>query len=68
MAALIGVAQGKNTLRDIKFMLEIPSSRSWDRGLRVVPAHGLYLCEVGYSKEDLLTFRTTAEVYSNGRV
>lgn len=61
MAALVGVAQGKITLKDIKLMLEIPSSQSWYSQLKVVPAHGLYLCEVGYAKEDLDTFRTTTE-------
>lgn len=61
MAALVGVAQGKITLNDIKLMLEIPSPHSWCNQVKVVSAHGLYLCEVGYSKEDLDTFRSTTE-------
>lgn len=61
MAALVGVAQGKITLNDIKLMLEIPSQQSWCSELKVVPAHGLYLCEVGYTKDDIKTFRTTTD-------
>lgn len=61
VAALVGVAQGKITLNDIKLMLEIPSLNSWYDQLRVVPAHGLYLCEVGYTNEDFNTFRITSD-------
>lgn len=62
VAALTAVAQGKVTLKDIKFMLEIPSCRTCYPQIKTFPAHGLYLCEVEYSKEDLATFKTTPEV------
>lgn len=56
VASLVAVAQGKVTIRDIKFMLEIPSHRSWCPQIKTLPAHGLYLCEVEYAKEDWDTF------------
>lgn len=62
VAALAAVAQGKVTLKDIKFMLEVPSFRSWYPQLKTFPAHGLYLCEVEYSKKDLASFKTTPEI------
>lgn len=61
MASLIAVAQGKVTSRDIKFMIEVPSHRSWDTRLKTVPAYGLYLCEVAYPKDVLETFREQLE-------
>lgn len=57
MAALISVAQGKVTTKDIKFMLEIPSHRSWNPVIKTVPAHGLYLCRVEYNRRDTDTFK-----------
>lgn len=57
MASLIAVAQGKVTARDIKFMIEVPSHRSWNPSIKTAPAHGLYLCEVAYSQNDIGTFR-----------
>ncbi|CAG9860361.1 unnamed protein product [Phyllotreta striolata] len=61
IAALVALADGKVTIRDIKFMLEIPSRHSWCPQLKTAPAHGLYLCQVEYSKEDLDTFRADLE-------
>lgn len=61
VAALVALAQGKVTIRDLKLMLEIPSRHSWCPQIKTLPAHGLYLCEVEYSKEDLDTFRTDPE-------
>nr|CAI5833939.1 unnamed protein product [Callosobruchus analis] len=58
VASLVAVAQGKVSLRDIKFMLEVPSRHSWCPQIKTVPAHGLYLCQVEYSQEDQQTFRT----------
>ncbi|KAJ8985008.1 hypothetical protein NQ317_016919 [Molorchus minor] len=57
VGALVAVAQGKVSIKDIKFMLEIPSHQSWCKQIKTLPAHGLYLCEVEYSKEDRDTFR-----------
>ena len=61
VASLIAVAKGIVTPRDIKFMLEIPSRHSWNPKIKTVPAHGLYLCEVAYSKDDLSKFKTQLE-------
>lgn len=59
MATLLACAQGKLTIRDIKFMLEIPSANSWLVQISTVPGTALYLCEVEYSKEDWKQFKTT---------
>lgn len=61
MGTLIAVAQGKVTTRDIKFMLEIPSHRSWNPVIKSVPPQGLYLCQVEYDKKDLDTFKDTLD-------
>jgi len=61
VASLIAVAKGIVTPRDIKFMLEIPSHRSWDPRIKTAPAQGLYLCEVAYSRSDLETFEEDLE-------
>ncbi|KAK5645397.1 hypothetical protein RI129_006697 [Pyrocoelia pectoralis] len=61
VASLIAVAKGIVTAKDIKFMLEIPSHQSWNPKIKTVPAHGLYLCEVAYSKEDRDTFKEQLE-------
>ncbi|CAH1154095.1 unnamed protein product [Phaedon cochleariae] len=56
VASLVALAQGKITIRDIKLMLEVPSLHSWCPQIKTLPAHGLYLCEVEYAREDLDTF------------
>ncbi|KAJ8912945.1 hypothetical protein NQ315_017276 [Exocentrus adspersus] len=61
VGSLVAAAQGKVTLRDIKFMLEIPSHQSWCSQIKTLPAHGLYLCQVEYRKEDWDTFRSFPE-------
>lgn len=61
VGALIAVAQGKVTSRDIKFMLEVPSHNSWDPRIKTAPAHGLYLCEVAYKECDIQTFKARIE-------
>lgn len=58
VAALIALAQGRIEIRDIKLMLEVPSRYSWYPQIKILPAYGLYLCEVEYGKDDLDTFRT----------
>ncbi|CAG9760000.1 unnamed protein product [Ceutorhynchus assimilis] len=45
---LLSAAVGRITLRDIKFMLEIPSKHSWIPKIRSLPGYGLYLCEIEY--------------------
>ncbi|XP_050501442.1 tRNA pseudouridine synthase-like 1 [Diabrotica virgifera virgifera] len=62
VAALIALAQGKISLSDIKLMLEVPSRHSWCPQIKTLPAHGLYLCEVEYSKGDLDTFRAELDL------
>lgn len=57
VGALIAVAQGKASQRDITLMLQVPSHRSWNERIKTVSAHGLYLCEVKYSDKDRSTFR-----------
>ncbi|CAH0555705.1 unnamed protein product [Brassicogethes aeneus] len=57
VATLVAVAQGKVSLRDIKYMLEVPAVSSWLPQIKLVEAHGLYLSEVRYSPEDVALFR-----------
>ncbi|XP_025832045.1 tRNA pseudouridine synthase-like 1 [Agrilus planipennis] len=57
VASLIAVAKGIVTPKDIKFMIEIPSHRSWNPRIKTVAAHGLYLCEVAYLTEDRQKFK-----------
>ena len=62
MGVLIALAQGIVTTRDIRFMLEVPSHLSWESRVHLVPAHALYLREVGYSDEDRRTFRSSSQL------
>lgn len=57
VGCLVAAAQGKISVRDLKFMLEIPSRQSWDPRIRAAPAYGLYLCQVHYNKNDIETFK-----------
>lgn len=49
---LAKVAQERLTIRDVYEMLTIPSKNSWSAKASVVPAHGLYLCQVEYNEKD----------------
>lgn len=62
LAALIGVAEGKLTPKDIKVMLQVPSKHSWHSCLHNCPAHGLYLCNIEYNPKDLIFEPNTAVV------
>lgn len=48
VGALIAVAQGDMSKRDIYEMLTIPSKYSWCRAIKPVPSSGLYLVNVEY--------------------
>ncbi len=52
VAVILGVAQERLTIRDLYEMITIPSKYSWSPIAAVVPAHGLYLCQVEYNEED----------------
>lgn len=61
VGALVAVAKGKVTTRDLKFMLQVPSHNSWDPRIKPAPAHGLYLCEVKYSPSTREKFKSNLE-------
>lgn len=55
VGALIGVAKGKITQRDIYEMLTIPSNHHFKcgSGINVAPAYGLYLAEIKFLENSL---------------
>ncbi|KAK9879891.1 hypothetical protein WA026_008391 [Henosepilachna vigintioctopunctata] len=57
VGCIIAAAQGKISVKDIKFMLEIPSRHSWDTRIKPAPPYGLYLCQVHYRQTDIDTFK-----------
>jgi tRNA U38,U39,U40 pseudouridine synthase TruA len=61
VGALISVAAGRNSVEDIRYMLENPSEHSWDKRIIVVPPYGLYLTDVEYDPLDLAISRETVE-------
>ncbi|XP_046995765.1 tRNA pseudouridine synthase-like 1 isoform X3 [Schistocerca americana] len=54
VAALIAVAQGRLTLEDVQYMLDVPSKDSWNPKAVTVPPYGLFLVNVEYDPQDLL--------------
>ncbi|XP_017778958.1 PREDICTED: tRNA pseudouridine synthase-like 1 [Nicrophorus vespilloides] len=58
LAALIGIAKGVITEKDVRCMLEVPSHNSWDSRIKTAPPQGLYLCQVKYPKEIQASFRS----------
>jgi len=61
VGALIGVAAGRISIEDIRYMLENPSEHSWNNGIIVVPPHGLYLTDVEYDPLEMAMSRDTVE-------
>ncbi|XP_011297296.1 tRNA pseudouridine synthase-like 1 [Fopius arisanus] len=55
VGALIGVASGTITERDIKFMLQVPNNQHWISALQMAPPQGLYLKSVNYDEEEMQT-------------
>lgn len=53
VGTLIAVGREKITLKEVKFMLEVPSHLSWNPRVHLAPSYGLYLCQVEYSPKDL---------------
>jgi len=53
VGVLIKVAQKVLTYDDVKYMFDNPSSDSWTSRVSTVPAHGLYLYDMGYDEADL---------------
>lgn len=52
MGTLLAAAKGSISLRDIQFMLQVPSKHSWVPAVKSVPGHGLYLCNIEYPPEN----------------
>ncbi|GAB6018613.1 hypothetical protein CHUAL_000298 [Chamberlinius hualienensis] len=53
VGAAIRVAEGKMTFEQIIYMLNNPSTDSWDQRVKLAPACGLYLANLFYNSEDL---------------
>ncbi|KAL1491418.1 hypothetical protein ABEB36_012019 [Hypothenemus hampei] len=47
-ATLLSAGAGRITLKDIQFMLQVPSKHSWNSQIKTVPGYGLYLCNIEY--------------------
>lgn len=54
IGAAIAVAANKVDISEISTMLTVPSNDSWNSLISVVPANGLYLCDVEYDENDLV--------------
>lgn len=54
VGVLLGLAQHRITLEDVRTMLEVPSANSWPKRIKTMPPQGLYLSKVNYRDEDLL--------------
>lgn len=55
VAALIAVANGRITEKDIVEMLHNPNPYNYHKAIRPVPAHGLFLKSVDYNDEGTVT-------------
>lgn len=53
VGALVGIASGTITERDIKIMLQVPNNQNWLSNLQMAPPQGLYLKTVNYNEEDM---------------
>lgn len=53
VGALVGIAYGSITERDIKIMLQVPNHHHWNTHAVLAPPQGLYLKQVEYSQDDL---------------
>lgn len=53
VGALVGVAYGSLTERDVKLMLQIPNHANWNTHAMMAPPQGLYLKQVEYDIDEL---------------
>jgi tRNA U38,U39,U40 pseudouridine synthase TruA len=66
VGALISVAIGRISIEDIRYMLENPSEHSWNKRIKVVPPHGLYLTDVEYDPLEMsMSQETVEQVHGN---
>lgn len=63
VATLIALGQGKITKKDVYEMITIPGAHNWDNRIKVVPACGLYLCNVVYDKSEFEQIRAYNESF-----
>lgn len=64
VGTLVRVAQGHLSHKDVYEMITIPSQNTWSSTIHVMPARGLYLCEVHYDPDVLNTIRRYNESLS----
>ncbi|XP_057320254.1 tRNA pseudouridine synthase-like 1 [Microplitis mediator] len=53
VGALVGIASGVITERDVTIMLQVPSHLNWDVRIQMAPPQGLFLKHIEYDKEEL---------------
>lgn len=57
VGALISVGFERHSKKDVYELITIPGTHIWPTKIHMVPACGLYLCEVRYRKEELLLIK-----------
>lgn len=65
VGALLALATGKITEKDITIMLQVPNHDNWLSQIQPVPGHGLYLVNVEYCQNELDEYCIKYKTYPN---